>query len=328
LIKAPSNEANNIIRLLNELILGVEMFFNIIFSRYDLILITSPPFIASFGGVLAAKVRKIPYIFDVRDEYPEVFFTSKLLNEASIVGKILLKIESFIYKNAFKVITVTDGICKRIDIKIKKKDFAALVRNGFDGTRFTPTNDKEKRFTVVFHGNIGKFQDPDLIISLAQKVNSLGKDIHFKVIGFGGKDASLKNLTPSNLSFLGMVNYENIPSIISRAHVGISFRSNDTISKNSFPVKLYEYIGVGIPVIVTPISEAGDFFSSRGIGYQFDPDQVDLILAKIIELYENSDLRSLITSKIFSVRESFSRQQISNNFAVEIVNLFNQGSIS
>jgi glycosyltransferase involved in cell wall biosynthesis len=322
LIPTPSNEASNIMRLLNELLLGIEMFFVVLFSSYQLIIFSSPPFLASFFGVLAARIRRKPYVFDVRDEYPEVFFTSGLLKETSPPGKILLAIEKSIYKNAFLVITVTDGICKRIDLKVGQENFTQLVRNGYDETKFFPSAEKENEFTIVFHGNLGKFQDPKLIVSLAERALLLGKKFNFVVIGFGGMDGVLKKNKLTNLKFLGMVRYEDIPSLIARANVGISFRTDETISKNSFPVKLYEYIGVGIPVIITPISEAGDFFESNNLGFQFDPKEEDSIFQKLVELSENHDERNQIAEKILKVRYAFSRQMISNHFAKHLINSF------
>jgi glycosyltransferase involved in cell wall biosynthesis len=326
LFNAPSNTGSDAKRLFSELMLGVEMFLRILSSRYHIVLFTSPPFFSSFLGVVAAKLRRIPYIFDVRDEYPEVYFTAGLLRKNSTPGKILTVIEKFIYANAFRVITVTEGIRQRIDEKINRKNYTLLVRNGFDRSLFKPQGEKEDIFTVVFHGNIGKFQDPGLIVSLAHKIASLGKEIRFKIIGFGNNDHALKTAKLDNLKFLGMVDYSNIPSEISRAHLGISFRTSELISQNSFPVKLYEYIGVGLPVIITPISEAGYFFESNQIGYQFDPNQEDLIAAKIIELSENKDQMDEITNRIHLLRESFSRQEISTVFVSQILHSYKDHS--
>ncbi len=317
---APSNESSNVTRLFTELVLGVEMFFRILFSRYDGLLISSPPFFASVLASAAARLRRIPFVFDVRDEYPEVFFTAGIVNPNSRLGRAMLYVEKMVYRRALMVISVTEGICSRIDSKAAIAGCGVLVRNGFDDTLFIENFEKEEKFTVVFHGNIGKFQEPDLIIAVAETLSKRRKDIQFKVIGYGNNDRSLKSNLVPNLTFLGMVPYQEIPKIIGRAHLGISFRSDDLISFNSFPVKLYEYIGVAIPVIVTPKSEAGHFFHNNSIGFQFGNNDVDAIANKIVELAEDRELYSDIVGRIAGIRTQFSRQLISQTFANEFVN--------
>src|SRR5690606_39852460 len=68
LFRSPSNESSNLVRLIAELMLGMEMFIRILFCRYDAIVITSPPFFAALFGTLASRLGGIPYVFDVRDE--------------------------------------------------------------------------------------------------------------------------------------------------------------------------------------------------------------------------------------------------------------------
>lgn len=318
ILNAPSNEGSNLKRLSGEFLLGIEMFGRILLSRYDLLIITSPPFFASCLGSFAARLRGMPYVFDVRDEYPEVFMTAAIVKEKSIIGKVLLWLERSVYKNAFVVCTVTEGICKRIDAKMKQENKAILLRNGFDSQLFKPSAQKEEIFTIVFHGNIGKFQDPELILSLAAKAEKANLPVQFKIIGWGNNDTSLKEHIPSNVTYLGMLNYEKIPQVISKAHLGISFRSNDIISKNSFPVKLYEYIGVGIPVIVTPRSEAGDFVEANGIGYQFDSEELDSIFDKINILVSDHGELQKLSDNITPIRQSFSRHAVSDKF-VELI---------
>jgi glycosyltransferase involved in cell wall biosynthesis len=315
---APSSDSGAFLRLIRELILGVETFIRILFCRYTIIIITSPPFFTAFLAVLAARLRNKPFAFDVRDEYPEVYFTAGLLKADSIAGRLLVTIETYIYKKAYLISTVTEGIQKRIISKVGQNN-VELVRNGFDDDLFIPQKSKESIFTVVFHGNIGKFQSPKLIIELARLAYEKGLSINFKVIGWGNNDNMLKEQSLPNLQYYGMVEYNKIPPIISKAHLGISFRSSDIISINSFPVKLYEYIGVGIPMIITPISEAGNFLERHKIGFQFSGERPEEILAKIEELSIHSELLNELVKNLESVRPQFSRQGISSLFAEKVL---------
>ncbi|HEY8511775.1 MAG TPA: glycosyltransferase family 4 protein [Cyclobacteriaceae bacterium] len=317
---APSNLQSNIVRLLSEVIMGMEFFVRILFSRYHIVLLSSPPFLSMAFGAFACKLRGIPYVFDVRDEYPEVYFTAGLLSPTSIIGRILLSIERAIYNNALLVTSVTQGICTRIGKKSMKAT-VKLVRNGYDGQKFFPASDLYPNFTVVFHGNMGRFQDPDLILKLASKAHEEKRNIEFLIIGWGNNDILLSEQALPNVRYLGMVHYDAIPDAIAHAHLGISFRTDDLISRNAFPVKLYEYIGVGVPALITPRSEAGEFFESKQIGYQFNPDEWQEIYSKIVYLADHPDDLSKLRKNILEERKAFSRTEISDDLVRTVTSL-------
>ncbi|MFN8342830.1 MAG: glycosyltransferase family 4 protein [Cyclobacteriaceae bacterium] len=321
-LRAPSNESSNLVRLFSEFLLGFENFIRILFSRYDLVIISSPPFIASVMGVWAARLRKLPYVIDVRDEYPKVFFIAGLLREHSIPGRVLSYLERSSYAHARMIVSVTERICNRIQTEHPNKH-VYLLRNGFDEALFKPSDGQYEVFTTVFHGNIGKFQRPDLIIDLARHCKENQIAIRFLVIGWGQNDRELQGSLPDNMEFLGQQAYTVIPSIISKAHVGLSFRTDDEISLNSFPVKVYEYIGVGIPVLVTPISEAGSFIENQQLGFQFTGHRVSELADILRKLAFEKTYYQSLRSNVVQTRARFSRTTLSDEFAKVVGALLN-----
>lgn len=307
----PSNESGAVVRLASEVLLGFELFFRVLFSRFDLVIVSSPPFFSSFLAVVPCILRRVPYVIDVRDEYPEVYFAAGLTSRSSFPGRILLWMEKFLYRHAFLVVTVTTGICDRIRKKAEGVQ-PYLLRNGFEESIFKPSSEKEKIFTLVFHGNIGKFQDPALIIALAEGAIKSNLPIRIWVVGKGNNDAIVRQAKLPNLEYVGEMDYRDIPSFIGRAHVGISFRVPGVISQNAFPVKLFEYIGVGLPMLVTPICEAGDLVEQYEMGFQFPGTQLEPILMKVKELCENGDLLAKLSANVQRHRLSFSREEGSN----------------
>ena len=319
LIPAPSNESKNFVRLFNELLLGFELFIRILFIRADLIFLTSPPFFACYICSLAARLRRIDYIIDVRDYYPEVFFSTGLIQKGSFTGKFLKYLEKKVYDHALMISAATKGIYDKIQNHGQYNNRLVLFRNGYDDKLFFPSKTKNQRFTVVFHGNLGKFQRSDLIYELAKYCLANHPDIDFKIIGWGNNDDIFKTNKLENLEYLGKVEHQAIPKILSKAHLGISLRTDDLISIDSFPVKIYEYIGAGLPVIVTPISEAGTFVETNGIGFQFKPSELSLIYKKLIDLYKNHNLLHEYSNNCLKVRDQFSRKFLSEEFVKKII---------
>ncbi|MCY4524532.1 MAG: hypothetical protein OXB84_07330, partial [Halobacteriovoraceae bacterium] len=90
------------------------------------------------------------------------------------------------------------------------------------------------------------------------------------------------------IKFLKEIPHENIAEIVNKSHIGLSFRNEGLINEISFPVKIFEYIGAGLPVMATPYNtEGGNFLEKHNLGYQFRNEQVDEIIKKILELKRN-----------------------------------------
>jgi glycosyltransferase involved in cell wall biosynthesis len=214
-------------------------------------------------------------ILDIRDLYPEVFFQNGILRRSSFFGKIIKKIEIYMYRKSFSISTVTEGLKNEINNSNRS---TIVIRNGFDEKLFCETPEKFDDFTLVFHGNMGKFQNIELLKSVIQYFNENDQSIKFLIIGNEGSQIDLiRNMRSDNLNFMERIPYNEIPSYISKCHVGLSFRTDDYISRTSFPVKVFEYIGVVLPVLVTPLSEAGHIVEEEGFGIETENDLASII---------------------------------------------------
>jgi hypothetical protein len=108
---------------------------------------------------------------------------------------------------------------------------------------------------------------------------------------------------------------EKLPGILSKCHLGVSIRDSTPLSQKSFPVRVWEYIGLGLPVVVAPDnSEAGFFVSDNGIGSIVALD-CDVILNEILRYSYNRETYLAYQSKVFSVRHLYTRER----FAKELV---------
>jgi glycosyltransferase involved in cell wall biosynthesis len=314
-ITPPPRKTGKIIRFLSEILLSVELFIRVIVTGgYDLTVITTPPFFVMLSCSIACCIRKTPYILDVRDIYPRLFFVLNIVNKGSLSGKFLTYLEEFVYSKSQKITTATDGIRKDISHRIEEPSKVLTIRNGYLADRFNISKRKLKRFTISFHGNIGRFQDMGLLLYLAKKCSGEKLNIQFNIIGSGAHDYLIRNSSLSNINYFGRLSNEETATQIAKADIGISFRSNDYISKHSFPVKIYEYIGVGIPVIVTPISEGGDFVKQNKIGYQFSPNQKEKIYKTVKELYQKPKKVQILKQNIMKIREEYSRKKSAELF--------------
>ncbi len=294
--KLATNKDHALMRLVKENTAGIELFIRIFRSNKDLYVLSSPPFFTVVWGALACILRGSKYILDVRDLYPEVFFETKLIRENSLLGKLAKSVTAFIYRRSHHIISVTHGLIN--EIKKYGPEHVHLMMNGYDSSIFFRGNKTEKfpDFTLVFHGNLGKVQNIETLLKLSDALSPY-PEIKIKVAGSGSKAPLIEAAKKSNIEFLGSVPYNDIPKLLRKCHVGLSFRTDDKIGREAFPVKVFEYIGSGLPIILAPKGEAGDLVEKEGFGKQFENNEISLMVTAILKMKE-SDLEMKIDQNL------------------------------
>ena len=136
----------------------------------------------------------------------------------------------YVCKKAKGIVATT----KKMETTIKSykvNENTATVFNGFDPNLFFPKNPKDKfeKFTLIFHGNLARMQNIDLLIKIAR---SCPEDVDVLVAGFGPGEKKIRR--EKRIKFLGRLSYEKIPEIVTKSHVGLSFRNKGLVNEMSF----------------------------------------------------------------------------------------------
>jgi glycosyltransferase involved in cell wall biosynthesis len=318
-ISLANNDKSFLIRLFFEVLFSIEVFFRLLFSKDELYLVSSPPFLLTLSVLLVSKIKHNEYILDIRDLYPEVLFNLGIIDKKGISAKILLFLEEKVYDNALLISSVTNGLVDHIKKKTDN-DNIYLIRNGYDKNLFYEKKIEKNNsdFKIMFHGTMGKFQNINLLVEIAKLLLDRNlSDVKIIVVGDGAKSDYLvdkiKKLDLSNIEYLGRKDFKKIPAIINECDIGISPRIDGMISKTAFPVKVYEYLGCRKPIIITPLSEVGEFIEKNEIGFQSENDP-SIILELIIKLKEDRELYNRFIQNINKIEKDFERGQIADKF--------------
>ncbi len=295
-------------RLIGEFRLGLSAALRILIkcTQTEYVIISSPPYVSSLIVAAAATLSRIPYVFDIRDIYPQVYEHAGLLRKKSIPYRLLSLASRFIYNNAKILLTATDGIQQEARAGSQAIN-VATVYNGYPKSLHQQVEKKRDRFTVCFHGVLGFFQDIETLVEIAKRL--VVHEVDLVVVGYGRKAKLLQEAQIPNLQFLGKLNFKETIEEVRSCHVGLCLRLEDDISKNAFPVKVWEYLGLGIPSLVTPHCEAGEFLTFNKCGFQFDAGAVDDIIKKIVQLQGSPDLLQELTKRCRSTRGKYTREE-------------------
>ncbi len=158
----------SISRIINYISFMFSSFLYWLFTRKpDIIIVTSPPIFTAFSVLLLNKIRKIPYILEIRDLWPDSVVALWFMKGNSLSYKIFSWLEKKLYKNASKIIWVTKWICSAIEKKWVEKDKIFLQYNSAEKidwkgleNPYIELDDKIKwREIVLFAGNMNEAYD-------------------------------------------------------------------------------------------------------------------------------------------------------------------------
>ena len=265
-------------------------------KNYDVLIISSPPLFAGVIGVIIAKIKSIHFFLDIRDLWPE---SVKSLGE--VKSKVFInfgrKLESFIYKTTTGYILAVPGFKKYFTENYPsqiKKSMVELI-NGVSRTfiELAQQNDRipDKKFTVLYSGNMGLAQGLDTVIKSAKILRKYPIDFCF--VGDGVKLQSLKaksnQMNLDNISFLPSQKRENLIKIIKKASVCLVPLKNEPLFQHAIPSKLFEYMACGRPVIVSIKGEIEKIIKRANSGLIVTPEDADSIAKQILYYYNDRD---------------------------------------
>lgn len=278
-IKTPSYINSGLKRILNMVLFFTRLFkvskkYSNEYGTPDAIIASSPHPLTMIAGIKIAKKYKIPCICEVRDFWPEVFFTGGLLKEKSLMGKVLKSGEKWIYENSDSLIFLKEGDINYIvenkwdldnggKIDLKKCNY---INNGVDINEFKSEltkyklNDDDlinnKNFNVIYTGAIRPVNNVGSILDTAKLLREY-KNIRFIIYGDGNELESLKDRVKNerieNVKLKGRVDKKYIPFILSKSSVNILNYSQKKYnwSRGNSSNKIFEYMASGKPIIST-----------------------------------------------------------------------------
>jgi len=313
--RTPDNRASIAKRFLQEICLGLDLACRIMLKakKTEVNLITSPPFFMAALCALACRLIGIPYVFDVRDRYPNALFELGILSAESWPGRLLLGIEKVVYESSLFVSTVTKGLVADLNEIIRRGE-PFLSRNGYADIPFKDQllpNPKFPRFTIVYHGRLGRFYDLEVLCEVIELLEDMEPEIRFLMIG----DLSVLEARRSwgNVDFMSEMPLVELAPVLARCHMGICLLKETEAMRKALPAKTFDFIGSGLPMIVSPGGELFEMVAKEGIGLGFQQNNARSIAKAIFELYQNRDQLETMRKNVLIVRTGYGREKQANS---------------
>lgn len=295
---------NPIVRALRYVLCWIKHFFYGWTSKdIDVIFIAStPPIQGVLGGVLK-KIKKVPFIYNLQDIFPDSLVGTGLAKKDGLLWKIGRVIENFTYRNADKIIVISQDFKRNIMAKGVPEEKIEVIYNWVDeqaviniprenNKLFEKYNLDTNKFYITYCGNIGLTQNMDLLLDVAKEL-STENNIHFVLVGEGADKSRVQSRVEKenidNISFLPFQPYEDISHVFSLGDVGLII-SKPGVGENSVPSKTWSIMSAECPVIANfDENEIKTILSENNCGIFTKAGDKEAFKNAILELYSNKD---------------------------------------
>tara|TARA_B100001029_G_scaffold45679_1_gene36092 strand:+ start:957 stop:2174 length:1218 start_codon:yes stop_codon:yes gene_type:complete len=306
----------------------ISSFIAGLFQKFDVIIGTSPQFFTVISAFLLAKCKRKPWIFELRDLWPESIKSVGLIKN-NLLYKYLEKLELLLYSNADLIVTVTDSFKNKLIKKNINKSKIVVHKNGVLNERFIYSGKNQylinkyklkNKFIVGYIGTQGLAHGLDFILN---SINNFDEKFHFIFIGGGAKNESLKNISKlnkmNNITFIDFKPKDEIIKFISIIDVAlVNLKKSDTF-KMVIPSKIFENASMGKPILLGVEGEAKEIINHYRAGICFKPEQKTDFINKLNLIKATLDENSNYYSKgLKSLSKDFDRKLIAKNMFYDI----------
>lgn len=332
----PTANKGFIKRILSYLTFMISSIVQGIFSigKQDVLIASSPQFFVGISGLIISKIKHIPFVFEVRDLWPESIVQLGQLRNKLLIN-ILEKIEMLLYKNAVRIVAVADST---VDILTKRgvdPQKISVIKNGVDLNLFSkkqkPEITKEQygysgKQIVSYIGTFGLSHALNITLDVAKILQKDFPNILFLLVGEGAEKENLikkaKNENITNVVFVDQISKELLPDYYNLSDIVLVTLRKLPLFKHVIPSKIFEIMAMAKPIILAVDGEARELITHAHSGIFCDPENAEALIDAIKQLINDRDSASRLgLNGLKFVKSHFDRTKLAANYRAVLYNI-------
>jgi colanic acid biosynthesis glycosyl transferase WcaI len=310
-------------------------------SRPDVVIASSPQLLVAVSGWWLAQWKRVPFVFEVRDLWPESLAAVGMSDGNSLLHRSLARIAGFLYRHADRIVVVApafeDYLVEHWRVPREK---ISVIENGVETELFAPEPfsaeaaalrkelDAEGKFVVSYIGTMGMAHGLETIIAAAVQLQTTNPEIVFLMLGEGAEKEHIVALAQqrglNNLRFADQQPRERIPAYISASDVCLVPLKKTDLFKTVIPTKMLEFMSCARPVILGVDGQARAILEEARGGLVIEPENSDALVSAIRYLTANREagLELGQNGRGYIVRK-FSRSNTAEKYILVLKHLLN-----
>ncbi|HEU5402776.1 MAG TPA: glycosyltransferase family 4 protein [Terriglobales bacterium] len=313
-------------------------------QRPDVVIGTSPPLPIAIAGYNVARVKRVPFIFEVRDLWPESLEGVGLGAEHSRIYKVVASIVRFLYRHSDHIVVVTPAFKDYLNsiwgVPMEKM---SIVVNGVETERFVPASRQaqilrefgipEGKFVASYIGTMGMAHGLETVLEVAELLQQSSPEILLLLVGEGGNREQLVQIARerqlTNVIFTGQQPREKIPAIINSSDLCLALLKNQEVFKTVIPTKMLEFMSCGRPVVLGVGGQAERILREADAGISVEAENPAAIAEAIRTMYAQPELRERFgrNGRAY-ILAKMSREQTARQYLDVLANLTGKSAIA
>jgi hypothetical protein len=244
---------------------------------------------------------------------------------------ILEKIEIALYRDATRVIAVTDAFKTNLIKRGIDAEKIDVITNGSNLDLFYPRTKNpellkqyklENKFIIGYIGTHGLAHSLDFIVRSIAKIDD--QTIHFLFIGDGAMKSTItaiaQELNLTNITFLPPVSKDQVPQFLSICDASLAPLKKEENFKTVIPSKIFEASAMQKPTLLGVEGQAEEIIKRHNAGLCFEPENEDDFIAKVLQLKNDPALYSILQSGCEKLAEAYDRKVLAKQMLLSLSN--------
>jgi glycosyltransferase involved in cell wall biosynthesis len=268
----------------------------------DIVLGTSPPIFQGISAYLLSRLKRVPFVFEVRDLWPDFAIEMGVLRNPLLIW-MSRRLEVFLYRHADLIIVNSPGFISHLRCYTVPAEKIALVPNSVEVEMFNPSDRGEEvrrelnldgKFVVLYAGAHGPANDLDTLLKAAKLLKEYD-EIVFVLVGDGKERPKLmrqaEKLQLWNVRFVPAQPKVRMPAFLAAADVCIAILKNIPMFTTTYPNKVFDYMAAGRPTLLAIDGVIRQVIEDADGGIFVQPGNPEALANGLLTLYENPCLR-------------------------------------
>lgn len=269
-----------------------------LFVRADVVVGTSPQFFTVCAASFVAKVKRLPWVFELRDLWPESITAVGAMKDSAAL-RLLTNVEYFLYRSADLIVPVTHAFRAELERRGIAAAKIEVVTNGVDLANFVPRPKDEALlrelglegcFVLGYIGTHGLAQGLETLLDAAERLqdDAAVARVRLLFLGDGARKADLvadaQRRGLRNVLFLDPVSKSEVRRYWSILDASVIHLQAAELFTSVIPSKLFECMGMGIPVLHGVPGESAEIVLKEQAGVVFPSGDARRLANEIVGL--------------------------------------------
>lgn len=272
-------------------------------AKFDAVYVWHPPLTVGVAAWMIGRLRRVPFVFDVQDIWPDSVVMSGLMKPGLAV-KLLRWMERFVYRRAGHILVVTNGARENLIGKGVPPEKVTVMPHWIDEQLFQSSGPTEReqlrqqygwqdRFVILFAGNLGVVQGLDAVVTAAAQLPRGGRAL-IVLVGDGTDKARLQAMAAElkiadRIQFIDRQPMEQMPAFMSAADALLVHLKRSDITQFVIPTKTMAYLAAGKPILMAMNGAAADLVQESGAGVFIEPEEPAALARAILEFVDRPE---------------------------------------